>query len=94
MFTILFLCVGMLTSSVAQSIEARELRFVKGAESEAFHPTFTPDGKTILLSGEDCEGLKTSAITAGRVKPAVSPPGNQIAFHTTEGEFVYNGNQY
>ena len=74
-FTILFLFGGMLMSSVAQSIEVKELRLVKEAGSEAFHPKFTPDGQTILLSGEDYAGLKTLDLETGQIRVLTTGAG-------------------
>lgn len=74
-FTILFLCFGVLMSSVAQSIEVRGLRLVKGAGSEAFHPKFTPDGKTILLSDEGHGGLKALDLATNRVRVLTTGAG-------------------
>jgi len=74
-FTILFLFGGMLMSSVAQSIEVKDLRLVREAGSEAFHPKFTPDGQTILLSGEGYEGLKALDLETGRVRVLTTGAG-------------------
>ena len=62
-------------SSVAQSIEVTELRLMKEAGSEAFHPRFTPDGKTILLSGEDYAGLKSFDLATGKVRVLTTGAG-------------------
>jgi len=74
-FTILFLFGGVLMSLTAQSIEVKELRLVKEAGSEAFHPKFTPDGKTILLSGEDYAGLKSFDLETGMVRVLTTGAG-------------------
>jgi len=94
-FTILFLCVGALMSLVAQSIEVKELRLMKEAGSEAFHPKFTPDGKTILLSGEDYAGLKSFDLETGMVRvlttgasagwmPAISDDSRTVTVRQTD----------
>jgi len=74
-FTILFLFGGMLVSFSAQRIEVIDLRLVKEAGSESFHPKFTPDGKTILLSGEDYAGLKSFDIATGQVRVLTTSAG-------------------
>ena len=82
-------------SSVAQSIEVKELRLIREAGSESFHPKFTPDGKTILLSGEDYAGLKSLDLATKQVRvlttgagagwmPAISDDSRTVTVRQTD----------
>ena len=62
-------------SLAVQSIEVTELRLVREAGSESFHPRFTPDGQTILLSGEDYTGLKSLDLETGQVRVLTTGAG-------------------
>ena len=67
LFCLLF-CSGMIVSLAAQKIEVKEPRLIKEAGTEAYHPVFTPDGKTILLSSESYAGLRSFNLETKKVR--------------------------
>jgi len=72
---LLLFCNGLLMSLAAQKIEVKEPQLVKEAGSEAYYPKFTPDGKTILLTGGSYEGLRAFSLETKKVKQLSSAMG-------------------
>lgn len=74
----LFLCFAVAVATVAQAqqFEVVELQEVKtGAEMSAYHPRFMPDGKTLLVSAENYDGLGLVDIEKGTYTNLTSMPG-------------------
>jgi len=71
----LLLCSGMLMHLAAQRIEVSTPRLVSEAGTEAYHPKFTPDGSTILLTSENFGGLKAFNLETQTVRELSSAVG-------------------
>lgn len=77
----------------AQEFEVVSMQRIKtGAQSEKFHPIFTPDGKSLIVTSEGYDGLglidiKTSAFTklsdmnGAGYKVAVTEDGSAVVAH-------------
>ncbi|MEE0974356.1 MAG: hypothetical protein UH853_01430 [Muribaculaceae bacterium] len=73
----LFLCIalGAALTSYAQQFEVVELQQVKTGATQAFHPRFMPDGKSLLVTSEGYDGLGIVDIEKGTYTQLTDMPG-------------------
>lgn len=86
---LLCLAVGVAFVSHAQQFEVVELQQVKTGATQAYHPRFMPDGKTLLVTSEGYDGLglvdmekgvytKLTDMTGAGYYPVISEDGKTI----------------
>lgn len=72
---LLCLAVGVAFVSHAQQFEVVELQQVKTGAHAVYHPRFMPDGKTLLVSAENYDGLGLINIEKGTYTNLTTMPG-------------------
>lgn len=64
---LLCMAVAVATVSNAQQFEVVEIQRVKTGSETAYHPKFMPDGKTLLVSSENYDGLSLVDMEKGTI---------------------------
>jgi len=91
----LLLCGGIFFQLSAQRIEVGEPQLVREAGTEAFHPRFTPDGTTILLTSASYSGLRAINLETRQLReitrlhragwnPVISADSRTVYFQTED----------